>query len=71
MDLLAWLIIIGFILAFLTGSLGDSFKFVGKIGIVIAGIYFITSSSNPLGALLLVFGLVWLLSYFINEREGK
>ena len=71
MDLLAWLIIIGFILAFLTGSLGDSFKFVGKVGIVIAGIYFITSSSNPLGAVLLVFGLLWLLSSFINQRGRK
>ena len=71
MDLLVWLIIIGFILAFLTGSLGDSFKFVGKVGIVIAGIYFITSASNPLAALFLVFGLVWLLSSFINERGRK
>ena len=71
MDVFSWFIIIGFILAFLTGSLGDSFKFVGKIGMVFAGIAFITYSSNPLGALLLVFGLVWLLSSFINQRGRK
>ena len=63
------LLIVAFIMAFMSGSLGDGFKFAGILGILIVVIYFIASSSNQLAALFLALGAFWLIYYLIDRKS--
>ena len=66
---LVLLLIVAFIMAFMSGSLGDGFRFAGILGILIAVIYFIASSGNQLAALFLALGLFWLIYFFIDRKS--
>ena len=63
----SFLVIIGFVLSFIGGSLGY-FKYVAAFGSAILVIFLIVNSSSPLGALFLALGIFWLAMFFINRR---
>ena len=64
---LSFLVIIGFVLSFIGGSLGY-FKYVAAFGSAILVIFLIVNSSSPIGALFLALGIFWLAMFFINRR---
>ena len=65
--LLSFLVIIGFVLSFIGGSLGY-FKYVAAFGSAILVIFLIGNSSSPLAALFLALGIFWLAMFFVNRK---
>ncbi len=66
---LGLLVVIGFIISFLSGSLGDGFRFAGIFGIIIVVIVLIGNSGNQTAALFLALGLFWLIYYFLDRKN--
>ena len=64
------LVLLGFIMSFLSGSLGDGFRFAGIFGIIVVVIFLISNSGDPTAALFIALALFWLIYYFL-ERKNK